>query len=46
MSTYQIAVRTSASLFDRLEFEALRKAFWTWWIGLYAEPPHKLPPML
>lgn len=46
MSTYQIVVRNSASLFERLDVGAFRKAFWNWWIGLYAEPPRKLPPML
>ena len=46
MSTYQIVIRSSVSLFDPLEFGALRKAFWSWWIGLYAEPPRRLPPML
>jgi hypothetical protein len=46
MSTYQIALRSSAALFNRLEFGALRRAFWNWWIGLYAEAPRKLPPML
>lgn len=46
MSTYQMVVRSSASLFELLEFGAFRKRFWNWWIGLYAEPPRKLPPML
>ena len=46
MSTYQMVVRGSASLFGLLELGGLRKGFWRWWIGLYAEPPRKLPPML
>jgi len=46
MSTYQIVIRSSVSLIDRLEFGALRNALWNWWIGLYAEPPRKLRPMI
>ena len=46
MSTYQMVVRSSVSVLERLESSAFRKLFWNWWIGLYAEPPRKLPPML
>jgi hypothetical protein len=41
-----MGVRSSISVFGRLEWSAFRKRFWSWWIGLYAEPPRKLPPML
>lgn len=46
MSTYQMVVRSSVWAFGRLELSAFRKLFWNWWIGLYAEAPRKLPPML
>jgi hypothetical protein len=46
MSTYQMVVRSSASLLERLDSGAFGKAFWNWWIGVYAEPPRKLPPMI
>jgi hypothetical protein len=43
MSTYQLAIR---SIFDGVSFSGFRASFWKWWIGLYADAPRKLPPML
>ena len=43
MSAYQIAVRT---LHLGMDLARLRHRFWQWWLGLYAQPPRKLPPML
>ena len=46
MSTYQMVVRSTASLCELLELGGLRGRMWNWWLGLYAAPPRKLPPML
>jgi len=47
MSTYQMVVRTLYRGTDLAGVKAALKAsFWRWWIGLYAEPPRRLPPML
>jgi hypothetical protein len=41
-----MVVRSSVSVLERLELSAFRNLLWNWWIGLYAEAPRKLPPML
>lgn len=47
MSTYQMVVRTLYRGVDFASVKAgLKASFWRWWCGLYAEPPHRLPPML
>lgn len=43
MSAYQMVVR---SVYRGIDLADLKTSFWKWWIGLYAEPPRKLPPML
>jgi hypothetical protein len=43
MSTYQMVVQ---SVYRGIHFAGFKASFWKWWIGLYAEPPRKLPPML
>jgi len=43
MSAYQLAVR---SIFEGISFAGFRARFWKWWIGLYAEPPKELRPMI
>jgi hypothetical protein len=40
MSAYQMVVHT---VYRGAGFQA---SFWKWWIGLYAEAPRKLPPLL
>jgi hypothetical protein len=46
MSVYEIAARTRLSVSRRIDFAELRERFWRWWIGLYADPPRRLPPMI
>ncbi len=45
MSAYQMAVGTVYRGLG-LDLAGFRASFWKWWIGLYAEPPRKLPPFL
>lgn len=44
MSTYQMVMSTVYRGIRPPSGLAAR--FWKWWIGLYAEPPRKLPPMV
>ena len=39
MSTYQIAVRSTAGLFQRNDLSALYEKFLNWWASLYVEVP-------
>jgi hypothetical protein len=43
MSTYQIVAE---AVYRGLDLAGLKARFWQWWIGLYAAPPRRLPPML
>jgi hypothetical protein len=43
MSTYQMVAQT---LHRGLDLAAFKAGFWKWWIGLYADAPRRLPPML
>lgn len=45
MSAYQMVVSAAYRRAARTPRQ-WRARFWTWWIGLYAEPPRKLPPMI
>lgn len=44
MSTYQTVVQTVYR--SSLDLAGFKAKFWNWWIGLYADAPRKLPPML
>ncbi len=46
MSTYQMAVHGAMSIFEAVNFARIRASFWKWWVGLYADAPRKLPPMI
>lgn len=39
MSTYQIAVRSTAGLYQRIDLGALYEQFLNWWASLYVEVP-------
>jgi len=43
MSTYQFVVH---SVSRGIGLARLKAGFWKWWIGLYADAPRKLPPMI
>jgi hypothetical protein len=43
MSAYQMVVTT---VYRGIDLAGMKASFWKWWVGLYAEPPRKLPPML
>jgi hypothetical protein len=43
MSTYQMVAQT---LYRGNSLAGFKAGFWKWWIGLYAEPPRKLPPLI
>ena len=43
MSTYQMVAQ---SLYRGVDLAGLKARFWTWWIGLYADAPRRLPPIL
>lgn len=43
MSTYELAVRSS---FQGFSISGFKAGFWKWWIGLYADAPRKLRPMI
>ena len=46
MSAYQLAARNALGSLSGISFPSLKTWFWKWWVGLYAEPPRNLPPML
>jgi hypothetical protein len=39
MTTYQIAVRSTAGLFERIDLGALYGKFLNWWASLYVDLP-------
>ena len=43
MSTYQMVVQT---VYRGLDIAGFKAKFWNWWIGLYADAPRRLPPMI
>ena len=43
MSTYQMVAQT---LYRGVDLAAWKATFWSWWIGLYAQPPRNVPPMI
>jgi hypothetical protein len=46
MSTYQMVVRSTASVFQGISVAAICERFLNWWVSLYANPPRKLPPLI
>jgi len=46
MTTHSIGLRAARVRSARLSWHALSESFWKWWVGLYAAPPRRLPPML
>jgi hypothetical protein len=46
MSAHWIAVSNGSSAARGTDLAALREKFWKWWIGLYAEQPRKLRPLI
>ena len=46
MSTYQMVVQSVYRGLDVSGLSGLKASFWRWWIGLYAQPPRKLRPMV
>jgi hypothetical protein len=46
MSTYQMVVRSTATVFQGLSISALYERFLNWWVSLYANPPRRLPPLI
>jgi hypothetical protein len=43
MSAYQMVFQT---VYRGVDLAALKTSLWKWWLGLYAEPLRRLPPML
>lgn len=43
MSAYQMVIQT---VYRGMDLAGLKAGFWKWWIGLYADAPRKLPPMI
>jgi len=43
MSAYQMV---AATVYRGLDLAGFKAGFWKWWVGLYAEPPHRLPPTM
>jgi hypothetical protein len=43
MSAYQMVVHT---VYREVDLAAFKARLWTWWVGLYAEPPRRLRPMI
>lgn len=43
MSAYQMV---AATVYRGVGFSGFKASFWKWWVGLYAEPPHRLPPTM
>ena len=46
MSTYQMVVRGTATVFQSLSLSALYERFLDWWASLYVEGPRNPPPYL
>lgn len=46
MSTYQMVIRGTASVFQGFSVAALYERFLDWWVTLYANPPRTPPPYL
>lgn len=46
MSTYQIVLRNTTSLFQGFSPARMYERFLDWWTGLYASPPRNLPPYI
>ncbi len=46
MSTYQLVVRSTTSLFNGVSLSAMYERFLDWWASLYVEGPRSPPPYL
>ena len=46
MSTYQIVLRSTTSVFQGFRPARMYERFLDWWITLYAKPPRNLRPYI